>query len=472
MQQALHIFKKDIRYLYREIIFLFALALLFGWWERGAARSTDASDALQVLYAVAVAYTIARLIHAEAIPGENQFWITRPYRWPSLLAAKLMFLIAFVQLPVFFMQALLLRIEGFPIATILGGLLWTQVLILLAISLPCFALAALTAGIVPFIAAILVLLLLGFVTSEYRFRELFGFAPESIEWLRYSIPFITAAVALPPVLYFQYKARRTRFSELLAGAVVLCGAFAFMYLPWSTLFTMQALLSNPSLHVEVKLNPDKSLDVLPDIANQLSISLHLLITGVPEGVREQIELYDPQLQIGRWGTIHLSPALLTLHRKPDHPNELTLSGALLPDRTFLGAFRREPATLRVSFFMTLFGNTRDKTIPFQTTPVNALDGLRCRDAYFDEIVCRAPFRWPARIVSVKYPWGSLASFTHLISYSPFPANLQLDPVAERSAGPHWSKDRRSSREVTIQTEEPIAYVRRDVEVPNFSLGGR
>ena len=100
--------------------------------------------------------------------------------------------------------------------------------------------------------------------------------------------------------------------------------------------------------------------------------------------------------------------------------------------------------------------------------MNALDGLRCLHGDLDEVVCRAPFRWPGRQVSVKFPW-SLAPFTRLISYSPFPANLQLDPVVEDTAA-HWSRDTEPTREVTIQSEEPLAYLRRDVEIPNLSLG--
>ena len=44
-------------------------------------------------------YLIARLIHAETLPGDRQFWITRPYRWQSLLGAKVLFVLVFLNLP-------------------------------------------------------------------------------------------------------------------------------------------------------------------------------------------------------------------------------------------------------------------------------------------------------------------------------------------------------------------------------------
>ena len=159
-----------------------------------------------------------------------------------------------------------------------------------------------------------------------------------------------------------------------------------------------------------------------------------------------------------------------LHRQERNPNALLLSGNLYLEPDFLKP--GETATLRVAFYLTLFGNHREKTIPFQTAAVNSLDGLRCFDGDFHEIVCNAPFRWPGHIISAKPPAGGRTVFTSLISYSPFPANLQLSPIVSRTAGPFWSHDEHPSREVTIESEEPLAYVRRVVEVPDVSLGAR
>lgn len=91
MQQALHIFKKDVRYLSGEILLVIALAGVFAW--------KLAAQWAEILLPIAAVYLIARLIHAEAIPGERQFWTTRPYRWQSLLAAKILFILAFVSGP-------------------------------------------------------------------------------------------------------------------------------------------------------------------------------------------------------------------------------------------------------------------------------------------------------------------------------------------------------------------------------------
>jgi hypothetical protein len=134
MQQALHIFRKDARYLRLEIALSVALAFL-----------------LPGLWPVAAAFLIARLIHAEAIPGDNQFWITRPYRWTSLLAAKLLSILVFVNLPMFAGQFFKVLSAGFPLHSIWPGLAWSQILLFACLSIPIAAVAAITPGIVPFL---------------------------------------------------------------------------------------------------------------------------------------------------------------------------------------------------------------------------------------------------------------------------------------------------------------------------------
>jgi hypothetical protein len=465
MQQAWHIFKKDSRYLAREIVFLIALATLTGCLTRGGPRGEDVSDTISLLYIAAVGFTIARLVHAEAIPGDNQFWITRPYRWSSLLAAKLLFLIAFVHLPVLIMQAEVLLLNGFPIGAIIPGLIWTQLLILLSISLPACALAAMTPGMVPFMGAILGLAALAFTTLGPRAQfNPFG-TPECVEWARYCIPFMASAIAVPPVLFIQYKYRQTRLAAILGGGIAVCGAAVFALLPWSALFSVQSLLSKQNLNIEIT-NDSQPADVWPSPGNGLSLSQHFSIRGLPPGVYPQIEWYDPQMQVGDGPTVHLTPARSAIRRQEGSPNEFVFYGD-----HFIGPKNAEnihglPFKIRVSFFVTLIGNARDQSIPFRRTPVDGPDGLRCFDGDFGEFVCHAPFRWPATFVAVKSPWGGLTSFTRLISYSPFPANLQLDPIATRSTSPYWPKDKRPT-DVTIESEEPLAYVRCDVEMrPN------
>src|SRR5689334_12368053 len=141
MRQALHIFLKDTHHLRLEILLVAASAALLAW----------ANPAwIEFLLLPAAGYLIARVVHAEAIPGNRQFWITRPYHRQSLLAAKMLFVLAFVNLPILLAQWCIVIRGGFPFHSYWPGLLWSQVLLTAVITLPVSALAALTSGIVPF----------------------------------------------------------------------------------------------------------------------------------------------------------------------------------------------------------------------------------------------------------------------------------------------------------------------------------
>lgn len=145
MNQAIHIFRKDVSYLRFDIAItlLAAIALCFlknplilpvTWW-----------------------FLIARVIHAEAIPGSRQFWLTRPYDWKSLLSAKVLFILCFVNLPLLIADAAIISWAGFPIGPNVTGLLWTQVLLIATFVLPAAALFAITSGLVETLTVTLLL---------------------------------------------------------------------------------------------------------------------------------------------------------------------------------------------------------------------------------------------------------------------------------------------------------------------------
>src|SRR5579884_1415555 len=153
MRQTLHIFQKDIRYLRYDLYLVVVLEVVFAWMS---VRHID-STWVQTLLPIAASYLIVRLIHAEAIPGDRQFWITRPYRWKSLAGAKLLFILLFIELPLFAVQFLILVVEGFPLGYYVPALLWSQVLLTFAVWLPIAALAAMTATFVSFTFVLLII---------------------------------------------------------------------------------------------------------------------------------------------------------------------------------------------------------------------------------------------------------------------------------------------------------------------------
>ena len=115
MKQTLHIFAKDVRCLLQEILIVLSLAAAFVSISSylGAtdppfrSAGLDAGGKLAKLLPLLIAFIhiawillVCRVIRAERLAGDTQFWITRPYEWEKLLAAKLLFVMTFVYLPV------------------------------------------------------------------------------------------------------------------------------------------------------------------------------------------------------------------------------------------------------------------------------------------------------------------------------------------------------------------------------------
>jgi hypothetical protein len=468
MQQAWHIFKKDVRYLQREIVLLLALALALYW----LGPSGDTAGAFGLLMAAAAAYTIAKLIHAEAIPGDKQFWLTRPYRWPSLLLAKLLFILAFVNLPVLLAQAAILLTNHFPIASIVPGLIWTQILIWICVALPLAVVAALTNGLAPFAGCILVIAFLG--SAEFWYEGSLGMfdhplfaTPQSLEWLRDGILFLAFALLAPIILYLQYKCRRTRLSRTLAAGVMLLCALAYLMTPWPALFPIQSRLSERTGDIEVTRDEQKKLE-FARVGRKLVFEVPALISRLSPDVDAQIEGYAASLEAPDGTSWKLSPHDLIL--TSDAPG-LTLSnlrrGRFSPDlpQSFLD-HPEQPLTLRLSFYFTLFGDTRDRTFTLHRKPANVMDGIQCFDGYLNQLVCRSAFRWPRAIVSQVSGTGT-TSLTRLISYSPFPAGLDIGPIVTKGTQYYAREPLPEDRPVTIEIKEPVAYVRRDVVVKDL-----
>jgi hypothetical protein len=160
MTQILHIFRKDARQFWPEIAVSVAITAALVWfyplrWTtlpamsvKGSANLTLLGNVLAGLVITSWALLISRSIHAESLVGDRQFWLTRPYGWKKLLAAKALFVAAFIVAPLLAMQcAVLLRAGLNPLASV-GGIAFNLVLIVGILLAPMMAVAAVTADFV------------------------------------------------------------------------------------------------------------------------------------------------------------------------------------------------------------------------------------------------------------------------------------------------------------------------------------
>ena len=159
MRHTLHIFKKDSRHLWKEILVVTTMIAAFAYLGARSrpvltayALPIDRLDAIyRLLLPLAWWYLIAAVVHGEPISGDRQFWLTRPYRRGSLLAAKVLFVLVFLNLPMLLADCVILAAHGFKAWSYLPGLLVRQLLLLLVWFLPFLALATVTENLKQFL---------------------------------------------------------------------------------------------------------------------------------------------------------------------------------------------------------------------------------------------------------------------------------------------------------------------------------
>lgn len=469
MQQTLHIFKKDVRYLRYEAGFLVALTFMFALLPTRDFLGLDLMVTLELLIAATAAYTIARVIHAEAIPGTTQFWTTRPYRWISLLGAKLLFILTFVNVPILLAQMIVLKTEGFPIVSNWPGLLCCQVWMIFGVELPLAALAAMTRGLLTFVSSTLVLALIVVgiqsLLAQYRL-------PDSFSWLRYSIAFVAAVAIASPVLYLQYRNRQTRLNRMWSMGAATVALAAFGLTPWTALFAAQSRLSKTRVDLQVAPYPGGRIDLYSQ-GQELCLVLPVRVSPLPAGLRAQFENFVVTLERADGQTARLSEGQLFT----DYHNgeSLGIRGHAPADPSFLQSERDQPVRLHAAFYVTVFGNSHGLALVAPDLPTKISDGLQCYTNGVEDLVFRSAFRLPAKSIEVTLPRELLAQprwtntpYSHSVSYSPFPASLRINPI--EVSEPYFLIP--GSPVVTITIETPLAHLRRDFEIPNLQIEKR
>src|SRR5260370_13030118 len=215
MKQTLHIFRKDVRRLRWEILGALALMAVYAWtqlhpWvflEEGfqQLKLSPLVINLSPLVVLGWWYLIARLVQQEPLAGDRQFWVTRPYSWKSLLAAKALFIATFISLPALLAQCAILRAAGFSPAAHAAELLVRQGLLVAIFLLPAAALAAITRGFVHFALAGLMFVLYWLIVFYLRIST----PGWLILYRGFALLLVSAALA---VLFLQYRPRRTTAS--------------------------------------------------------------------------------------------------------------------------------------------------------------------------------------------------------------------------------------------------------------------
>jgi hypothetical protein len=479
-RQALHIFRKDMRYLRVPVALYLALAALFAWTGAGSPLESLA----EALLALAAINLIARLIHAETIPGDRQFWITRPYNWRSLLVAKLLFIAVFICAPVAVARLATLALLGYPLAAAIWPLLWSQ-LLLFIVAATMAALAALTPGLVEFSFSLLGLALFGAIVVQIAPAILFArfhiqdfFWPDSIEWIRQSIVGVIVIAAAAWMLLRQYRDRATRASRLFAGGAALIATFLYFAIPPAAGLLAQGLLS-PERSPNIQAAPDYAIKSKMPPRTQKDASMGIMPAPLAfrlVGLPDNSEIRPDQARISiDWPDGEAWRGLVNLGGGVSQGGVAVLRGTAVMNALFFDRLRNTPATLRATLYLTIFGRPQSTTIPFAPKPANVQDGLQCYSGLqgavfnnnFGAYYCRSFFGWPARLVSVSAGRDN-EDFTKIVSYAPFPSGVSLNSSESRYTTLAWD-DEKQPASVTVTTKRPLAHFHTTFEAVGVRL---
>ena len=179
-------------------------------------------------------FLIARAVQDESLVGDRQFWVTRPYEWPKLLAAKALLAAVFINVPLFIADVILLDKAGFSPVHYLPGLLWMQLLMILFLIVPAAVAGAVTSTIVQLLLCVvgIVLYLIGVVSlvagvpnADMSSNSNFGSASTLLI-------FVGACAA---VILVQYARRRAWASRIIIFAAAGLVAIVLATMPYGTL---------------------------------------------------------------------------------------------------------------------------------------------------------------------------------------------------------------------------------------------
>jgi hypothetical protein len=302
MNQILNIFRKDSRHLRLEILASLTVLVLYDIFEPKSWVNAlpmmevagITSMALGLLLCISWGLLVIRVVQTERLAGLNQFWTTRPYEWPKLLAAKCLFLLVYLYAPLVLSQILLLHLGGFAIAPNLPQLLLNLLLLSACLLLPLVCVAAVTTSfgqaILALLGALLTFVLLVAVASGRNLQPLF------LIRLQLGIEI----VMLTLVVLYQYRRRGTRNTILLYAATVVLLISTQWLLPGSSLAVAGYALPTQNVPVSIAIdsNPPDSHE-RSDFGNptgHILVRVPLVVSGIVPGTSFRLEGQEVHLQ--------------------------------------------------------------------------------------------------------------------------------------------------------------------------------
>ena len=301
MNMILHTFKKDARRLWPGVILSLALlAIMAGadrWRSEPVAGPVESS--LNLILPLAWACLVGLAVLEEPLTGDRHFWLTRPHRWTTLLAAKVVFALVFVHLPALLADLYVLIARGFSPFECLPQLLEKQAMLAAAVTLPGIALATLVGGFTPFVMLLIGVAAVAAIVSADPFRAM-PYIINSVERVRTGLVAAIVAGAAVAIVVLQYRVRKLAIARAAALLTVLLAGALFAYVPQSLLLrsrvqpvkslelrtARQPGCANPSCVINETLSAAVSARMT--MYNRDTVGIPVELSGVPSGAHYRV----------------------------------------------------------------------------------------------------------------------------------------------------------------------------------------
>jgi hypothetical protein len=465
MKQILHILAKDTRHLRLEILISVGLvaALMLTTYRRWIAGGTYfthestvsfsprgalglAPELLVFLIPLSWWILIAPLIHEERLVGDRQFWVTRPYEWKKLLAAKIAFMLVYVYVPLFVAQCVLLARAGFNPLPSIPGLAYNLLMLTGALILPVVAAAAITQNF-----ARMTLVVLGAIIPIVCIPWLASALPGTHiptpfgDWLALAI-FVSGCVT---IVVLQYAGRRTRTAWLVL--VIALGLVTTL----ACTAPDQALMSGrypaeQSPGIELTYATDPGAGPAASVASgphDVVINVPIHISGIEPGsmmISEAVKVTLATAEGSHW-TSFWEPTYMDKYM----PGDRTARAAFAMPRSVYEKLK--PAPLHMHIVLALArarqGESTTVSLPLNEFKIPGFGTCRPSTDFFkpneiNQIACRAPLQQPAlTFVSVFWSYDDCRAprpEPHNVLGDAWVGSLDLPP-AEFGIVPVWSE---------------------------------
>ena len=321
MSQILNIFQKDARHHWPEILVSWGLVAVYVWNQprKWANQTVDIRlvsallNMLPGLLVLAWAFLIARLVQGETLVGDRQFWITRPYVWYKLFAAKLLAILVFINVPLFISQIVLLKLGRFPVVPSLSGLLVIHLMFAMILFVAALALSAVTSGIGQAALGLLIVFLLTLGIAGISSQIPNAGMVDDVDGVQ-GLLYIACCIA---VVFLQYMRRRTLLSRMVILGTIALMVLVLLLTPYERILTQHTYpLATKDHPLPAKFTFDRTLTFAHEkrqpgrwVEEEVSLELPFQVADLDDKSLVQLQAIklDLEWSSGRRWTSHWHP---------------------------------------------------------------------------------------------------------------------------------------------------------------------